>query len=350
MVDIFNRDMLRLARNARGLTQSETAGASGVTQAAISKIENGLEMPSQEMIAAISCALRFPPEFFSQETKVHGLPQYHYRKRARLGVRILQKIEADTNIQRIHIATLAKSFEGLPEDLLPSINLDLKQRSPQDAARQMRGYWMVPRGPINNLVGIVEDAGVVVVPLDFGTPTLDAISFRHPGLSPLVFINRAVPGDRFRFTLAHELGHLILHNRPLDDDDMEDEADKFAAEFLMPAAEVRPYLKNPTMSQLARVKGYWKVSIKALIYNAHALKLITPSQYRNLNINYSRAGYNRGEPFPIEVETPQTLPRMVSHHLEVLDYTVDEMAGLLMLEPEEFQDRYTERPRLRVVK
>ena len=207
MVDIFNRDMLRLARNARGLTQSETAGASGVTQAAISKIENGLEMPSQEMIAAISCALRFPPEFFSQETKVHGLPQYHYRKRARLGVRILQKIEADINIQRIHIATLAKSFEGLPEDLLPSINLDLKQWSPQDAARQMRGYWMVPRGPINNHCGNRRRRwcrGWFL--FDFGTPILDAISFRHPGLSPLVFINRAVPGDRFRFTLAHELG------------------------------------------------------------------------------------------------------------------------------------------------
>jgi len=348
-METFNRSMFRLARAARGLTQKEIEQGSGYTQAAISKIENGLELPSEEMIAALSQVLGFPREFFFQDGRVIGLPQYHYRKRARLGSRVLQKIEADINIQCMHIKKLVKSYEGIAEPRLPSIDLDMEQWTPQEAAQQIRGYWMIPRGPIDNLITIVEEAGVVVVPLDFNTSLLDAMSFRLPGLPPMIFINRVVPGDRFRFTLAHELAHLILHNDPLDDGEMEDDADKFAAELLIPAAEIRPFLKQPSLGKLGRVKTHWKVSIKALIYNAHQLKLITPSQYRNLNIQYSKAGYSRGEPFPIEIEKPLLLTDMVNHHMRELGYSGADMSQLLLLEPEEFQGRYMEKPRLRIV-
>ena len=128
------------------------------------------------------------------------------------------------------------------------------------------------------------------------------------------------------------------------------EADEFAAEFLMPAKEVRPYIAGPSLGRLGRAKSYWKVSIKALIVQAHRLKLITPSQYTGLNVNYSKAGYSRGEPFPIEVEKTSTLSQAVKHHLETLRYSVEDMATLLMISPQEFQALYTELPRLRLFK
>lgn len=346
----FNRDMLRVARAARGLTQSDTAKAAGVTQALVSKIENGLTVePSQDVVAALSTALKFPRAFFYQEDKIYGLPQFHYRKRARLGARRLQRIEADINIQRKHIENLGRSFEPNEEQRLPVVDLDEMQWTPQQAARQFRGLWLVPSGPIRDITAIIEAAGVVVVPLDFGTHLLDALSFRVPGLSPLIFVNRSVPGDRFRFTLAHELAHLTIHNGPMNDDEMEDQADKFAAEFLMPANEIRPYLKNPSLGKLARVKAHWRVSIKALIYNAYQLRLITASQYRGLYINYSKAGYAKGEPFPIEVEKPQRLSEMIDYHMRELGYSLVDMANLLFLEPGEFQRRYFDKPQLRVV-
>jgi Zn-dependent peptidase ImmA (M78 family)/DNA-binding XRE family transcriptional regulator len=347
---MFNRDMLQLARAARGFTQEDAARTSGVTQALISKIENGLSEPSAEVIEALSRGLDFPVDFFCYQNKIYGLPQYHYRKRAKLGVRVLQKIEADINIQRIHIERLMQSFDGLKQNNLPTIDLDEKGWTPQSAARYLRGHWMVPSGPVSNITGLLEDAGVLVMQLDFGTHLLDAMSFRIPGLPPLIFMNRYVPGDRYRFTLAHEVAHLILHNAPMSDDDMEDQADKFAAEFLMPAVEIRPYLKYPSLGKLARVKTYWKVSIKALIYNAFQLKLITPSQYRGLNVNYSKAGYSKGEPFPIEVEEPRLLPRMIDYHMRELGYSLADMAKLLFLEPHEVQRRYLGRPQLHVVK
>src|SRR5271163_3360769 len=149
-------------------------------------------------------------------------------------------------------------------------------------------------------------------------------------------MNCNLSGDRYRFTLAHELAHIILHNSPMSDDQMEEEANIFAAEFLMPAIEIRPYLKSPSLGTLGRTKSLWKVSIKSLIFNAYQLKLITPSQYRGLNVNYSKAGYSRGEPFPIGLEKPSLLSEMIAYHIDSLTYSIGEMARLLLLEAEEF--------------
>jgi Zn-dependent peptidase ImmA (M78 family)/transcriptional regulator with XRE-family HTH domain len=352
MTHSFNRALLQVARAARGFTQGELASRAGVTQALISKLENGLTVdPTPETVEAIAGALERPLDFFYSEEMPHGLPPFHYRKRAKLGTKVLDKIEADINLRRIHIARLLKSFEIQSQREFPSIDLAKHQWSPRDAAEHLRGYWMVPRGPIDNLTALVERAGAVVVHIDFDTPLLDAMSFRVPGLPPLIFMNSAVPGDRYRFTLAHELAHLILHNHPETDEQMEEQADEFAAELLMPAKEVRQYLTYPSLGKLGRAKQFWKVSIKALIVQSSRLKLISPRQYTGLNVNYSKAGYSKfGEPFPIPLEKPSTLAQAVRHHLGPLAYSPEELAKLLMLLPKEFDALYLERPHLRLVK
>lgn len=351
MTDNFNRALLQVARAARGFTQGELAKRASVTQALVSKLENGLTPdPTPETVEALSAALSFPVQFFFSTEQPHGLPPFHYRRRARLGTKVLNKIEADINIRRMHLARLLRSYEYQPVRDFPAIDIAKHQWTPQQAAEHLRGYWMVPRGPIDNLTALVERAGAIVVQLNFDTPLLDALSFRLPGMPPLIFMNSVVSGDRYRFTLAHEMAHLILHNHPAGEEEMEIEADEFAAEFLMPAKEVRPYIVYPSLGKLGRAKSHWKVSIKALIVQAHRQKLITPGQYTGLNVNYSKAGYSRGEPFPIEVEKPSTLSQAVRYHLETLRYSIEEVAALLMISPAEFQVLYTETPRLRLVK
>jgi Zn-dependent peptidase ImmA (M78 family)/transcriptional regulator with XRE-family HTH domain len=351
VAETFNRALLQVARAARGFTQGELAERASVTQALVSKLENGLTTdPTLETVEALAHALKFPVPFLYSAEQPHGMPPFHYRKRARLGKKAVEKIEADINIRRIHLARLLQAFEHHVDRGFPAIDLAKEQWTPQRAAQVLRGFWMVPRGPIDNLTSLIEQAGAVVVHINFETPLLDALSFRLPAMPPLIFMNSAVPGDRYRFTLAHELAHLILHNHPAGDEEMESEADEFAAEFLMPAKEVRPYIAAPSLGRLGRAKSFWKVSIKALIVQAHRLKLITPSQYTGLNVNYSKAGYARGEPFPIEVEKPSILSQAVKYHLETLKYSVEDMATLLMISTDEFQALYIGLPRLRIVK
>lgn len=346
----FNRAMFSVARAARGFTQSELAKAAGVTQALISKLESGLTVdPSEETIDALASALNVPVAFLTSSERPHGMPQFHYRKRAKLGRKALEMIEAQINIRRIHAARLLNGYE-VESERFPVIDLESLEWTPQQAAEHIRGLWMLPRGPIDNLTEAVERAGAIVIQIDFGTSLLDALSFRLPGLPPLIFMNSNVPGDRYRFTLAHEVAHLILHNSPETDENMELQADQFASELLMPAKEIRPYLISPSLGSLARVKPYWKVSIKSLIVRCERLKLITPSQYTGLMVNYSKAGYAKGEPFPVPVETPAVLSAALEYHLSALGYTVEELAALLLMEPFEFQETYAPRPRLRLVK
>lgn len=347
----FNRDMFNVARAARGFSQSELAKKAGVTQALISKIENGLTTdPTEDTVTSVASVLGFPIEFFYSGERPHGLPAFHYRKRAKVGKRALDKIEADINLRRIHLTKLFQSYDRNCDGEIPVIDIERMQWTPSEAAQHLRGLWLVPRGPIDNMTALMERFGAVVIKIDFGTKHLEALSFRIPNLPPLIFINSKIPGDLYRFVLAHELAHLVLHNHPETDECMEEQADEFAAEFLTPAKEIRPLLAYPSLGKLSRIKPMWKVSIKALIVRASRLKLITPSQYTGLNVNYSKAGYTRGEPFPIVQEDASTLSDAINFHTRQLGYSLEEMAALLMLGKDEFAETYGEKPRLRLIR
>jgi Zn-dependent peptidase ImmA (M78 family)/DNA-binding XRE family transcriptional regulator len=345
----FNPDMLRLARDARKLTQAELAQASGVTQALVSKLEHGLiTEPSDEVVTALSTILKFPPAFFRQQDRAVGFPHFHYRRRAKMGAKELARIEAIINIRRQHLLKLLRSYEQPVEKPIPQMDLDAVGTTPEKVAERMRAYWLLPRGPVDNLVELVERAGGIIISTNFDSALLDGMSFRSEGLPPLFFMNNAMPGDRFRFSLAHELGHMVLHTVPDDDAQMEDQAHRFAAEFLMPAADIRPYLKDAKISAFARIKKFWKVSIKALIKRAYDLKMITDHQYKMLCIQYNKA-FKAGEPGDVPLETPTRLKAAVRYHLEHLGYTISDLAKLLCFREEDVSRVYIGRPLLQLV-
>ncbi len=350
MSDTFNADMLELARGARGMTQAEVARTADVSQAMLSKVENRLMPPTPELAERLAQALGFPVGFFYQEERALGFPHYHHRKRAALGAKPLARIHAIINIRRQHVAKLLRSYGGEVEKPIPIIDLDAKEIGPADAARMVREFWLLPRGPVESVTGAIETAGGVVVVSDFGTPLLDGLSFRAAGLPPIFVMNSEVPGDRYRYSLAHELGHMVMHALPGDDDDkMERQANEFAAAFLMPPVEVKPHLIPPSIEKFGRAKCYWKASIKALIRRAYELRVLSPDDYRRLSIAYSKIGYSRGEPFPLEREAPTLLSRMVDFHLQELRYSVTDLAKLLLVGEDELRRAYLPRRHLELI-
>jgi len=97
---------------------------------------------------------------------------------------------------------------------------------------------------------------------DFGTRRVDGLS-QWVGDHPVILFDDAAPPDRVRLTLAHELGHLVLHAAAMSVDDVEAEANAFAAEFLMPAEVVRPSLRNLKIGRLIDLKCEYGVSMQA---------------------------------------------------------------------------------------
>jgi Zn-dependent peptidase ImmA (M78 family) len=123
---------------------------------------------------------------------------------------------------------------------------------------------------------------------------------------PIVLINCNVPVDRKRWTLAHELGHLVLHTEYLDED-VEVQANQFAAEFLMPEDEIRPSLRNPTLGNFLSLKREWGVSIAALVERAFALQVIDKTKRTSFYKMMSARGMRTVEPGSesLAPETPQ---------------------------------------------
>lgn len=343
----FNHHMMMLARDSRGLTQSELADLLGVGQGTVSKYEGGLYEPPMEFVAEISRILRYQMGFFFESGRPYGMPPFHYRKRKKLSAKSLARIVAEMNIRRLHIAKFLRSYEHKTNGLIPEIDRDEyigKSRaafSIEEIARHMREQWMIPTGPIPNMVELIEDLGGVIVPCDFGSDLIDAMSQRIDGLPVLFFVNVNAPADRMRHTLAHELGHMLLHTVAVkSDEEMEDEADAFAGSFLLPAAEIRPQLRRFDLRQLMNMKGYWKVSMGALAVRADRLNLITPYQRKSFWMEMGRLGYRKREPNEPAKEVPSLLRRMVEFHIKKLGYSVTDLSNLLHLTVEEFQSMY----------
>lgn len=343
----FNHHMMMLARDSRDLSQSELADQLGVGQGTISKFEGGISLPPQEFVEDISRVLKYKSAFFYEEGRPYGMPPFHYRKRKKLSKRALARIVAEMNIRRLHIFKLMRSFEQRTNGFIPEIDRDEylgKSRaafSIEGLARQMRETWMLPNGPIPNMIELIENVGGVVVQCDFGTDLIDAMSQRVDGLPVLFFVNANSPTDRMRHTLAHELGHMLMHTLTLkDDEEMEDEADAFAGAFLLPASEIRPQLRTFDLRQLASLKSYWKVSMAAIAVRADRLGLISIYQRKMFWMEMSRLGYRKREPNEPPKEFPSLLRQMVDFHQHQLGYTASEIATLLHLNLDEFEVMY----------
>jgi Zn-dependent peptidase ImmA (M78 family)/DNA-binding XRE family transcriptional regulator len=349
MVHAFNPDMLRIAREVREQTQEDVAQKTGVTQALISKIENRLiGNPSEEVVDKLADALGFPQSFFFQDARVVGFPHFHSRQRQKLQAKTLARIGAMINIRRQHVAKLLRSYEFETLRPIPQIDLDDSGLTPEKVAERMREYWMVPRGPVHSVTELIERAGGIVMLSRFGTNLLDGISFRSEGMPPLFFMNKDASPARLRYALANELGHLVMHTIPDDDEKMEEEAQRFATAFLLPHQEVKHYVATPKLTTLSKASAFWGVSVRRLIDRADELKLLTEYQHRALVAEYNRA-FKEGEPeYPVS-EMPFRIKEAVNYHLQRLGYSVADLAQLLCVREEYVEQAYLERPRLRLV-
>ena len=324
-----NPEMIRLARESRGLIQGELATKLGVSQGHFSKVEAGIVVSQRDLVEGLSRVLDFPPEFFFQIDRVYGpsTSEFYHRKRKSAQARTLDQIHANINIRRIHLGRLLRSVEP-PPCAIPKIDPEEFDGDVGEIARAVRSAFQVPKGPIRNVIEIIEDAGGIVIKMPFDSRFVDAVSWWVPGLPPVFYVNDSMPADRERLTLCHELGHLVMHQiaRP----DMEDEANKFAAEFLMPADEIRPHLREVSLQSLSAMKPYWKVSMQALLKRAADLETITPARASYLWALIAKNGYKLKEPAELDFpnEEASLLGEILESHITDLKYDLPQLAKL----------------------
>jgi Zn-dependent peptidase ImmA (M78 family)/transcriptional regulator with XRE-family HTH domain len=345
MASNFNHSLLLLARQYRERSQSEIARAAGLNQGHYSRIESGLlpEGPSEENAARIAKALSFPVSFFYQSEKVVGLPlSVHpmHRKKESISERGLKRVHAELNFRLIHLRKMLTAVETAALLPLPSMDVD-DAGGPRAIARTIRQAWMIPPGPIDNLTDYIERAGVLVIWADFGLP-IDGVTMRARDLPTCIFLNRSAPPDRMRFSLAHELGHVIAHRIPTDS--IEEEANMFAAELLVPERDLRRDLIGGrlTLERLAQLKAKWRVSMQFILYQAKDIGVIKDYQAQYLWKQLSRHGWRTREPIETDFayETPVIFPHIVSLHVNDLGYDLSDFESLFHMEGNELRKLY----------
>lgn len=339
----FRPEMVGLRRKMIGFSQAELESRSGISQAAISKIEQGLKDPSPEQISVLASSMNCLQSFFFQTEREYGPPisaHPNYRKKASVGQKTIDKVIAELSVRLGHARTLLQSTDFQPELSLPQYDADEYGAQIENVADMVRRAWYVPRGPIRSLIEFIERAGILVINSDMEDARIDGASYQVPGMPPVIFLNRSMPADRQRFTLAHELGHIILHRFPSPE--MEKQADEFAAAFLMPRSDIASELKGLTLTKAAQLKPYWRVSMAALIVRAKTLEKIDAGASSYLWRQMSVKGYRTCEPPALDFATEQpSLSYALFRNLtETLDYSEADLESALHLQYSEIARLY----------
>lgn len=336
----INRKMIEVARLSRGLSQKELAGTIRIEQGTLSKIENEELSIKQELLKTIAFTLKYPIDFFYEDIKMLSPLLVHYRKRKSIDSNHVAYVEANLYIRKHLIKKMMKAIE------LPNKIYDLnpyEYESPENSARMLREKWFVPKGPIKNLVELVESAGIIVMHVEKNNPKLMGELLPDENGISVIYINKDMPVDRQRFTLAHELGHLIMHSGSdyyPNLEKAEEQAHRFAGEFLMPEAEIKPSLSfELTIANLGDLKSFWKCSMSSIIMRAYQIGAIDEITKTKLFKQMSSHGYNKVEPsFGIKAEYPVIIHQLISLHLTELDYSDTELADMLKVYVNEFSN------------
>lgn len=343
----FSPEMFTTVKESAGLTQTAIAQAVGVSQATVSKIENGFEEPSDEFLRSVADIAGVPAELFDAGDSLLQSSVYDifHKKRLTLPQKPLKQANASARIVRLQVGKLLRSFDELPGNLrIPSLPIE-QYGSADEVAGLVRAVWQMPAGPVADLVELVESTGTPVLLRDLGHEKLRAMSMpsgRNDG-GQIIILNNSLPASAQRFSLAHEVGHLVMHDGT-GSESMEKEADAFASALLMPADSVTPKLRNLKFGDLGILKRHWRVSFAALIYRAHALGVVSERQYRNLNIQLNGLPNGRKrEPGEFPAEAPTLVVRAIEFYLQQ-GYSIEQLCAMMLTTEMSLRQDYLGQP------
>ncbi|MGW3691373.1 ImmA/IrrE family metallo-endopeptidase [Streptomyces sp. NPDC005125] len=312
-------ERLRTLRDLLGLTGADLHRLTSISQSWISQVETGAREPAVDRLRVIAEATDTPMSFFHAQPSSVPLDSLRFRKMATASRTVTRRISAFYG-ESFRVTEEITSQAGYPAPPLPfATTAELSADDIEDLAAQTRvALRLAPDKPIPHLTRALERAGVAVAPIVLPDPTGDSVSptNKHFGVSywagigetALIAYFPGAQGDRDRFTLAHELGHLVLHTFRPRAEDPEAEANRFAGAFLVPYERAREEITDHlTLEGFARRKQVWGVSIQALILRGASVGNIGESRKRSLYVQLTQRGWRKEEPVSVGQEVPLLL-------------------------------------------
>lgn len=314
-------ERLKQARVAAGLSARHLAERVNVSPMAVSKWENDQMRPAAEARLKLAEVLGLKPGYFTRPGQV-GLVCVEYRARKRLGSKAKASLEA-------RVAEFLERYlavEGVFDPgRLPTFAWPESARrrvavlaDAERLAEDLRTEWDIGVDPIGNLCELLEDHGVKVVLLPDAPPEFDGFSCLTDARVPVVVSrwSEDLPGDRQRFNLAHELGHLLMKDAVADDLDLEKACHRFAGAFLVPKSSLLQDVGGSRgwipPKELFLLKHKWGMSMAAWLYRMRDLGVISASEYELSMRHFRKQGWHLREPGEqLEPEKTERFYRLV---------------------------------------
>lgn len=332
-------ERIRRARKASGQSLRSLAAKAGISHTTLNKYEHGEQVPGSRQLAAIAQALGVRTEYLLRTASVE-LGPVEYRA-SRLPVRVKNRIHAEVldQLERWH-----ELLDLFPTDVVPPFSLPSGLPEPvedQDAletiADQVRLAWRLGEDPIPDLIDTLESRGILVVQTELDD------AHRFNGLSamagdglarPVIVVDAGWPGDRQRFTLAHELGHLILQGRVSSTLNVEKACDRFAGAFLLPRPAARQalgeYRQTLEPQELGLLKAEYGLSMQSCLFRALQAGIISRTVQQDLFREFSKRGWRKREPGP-ELPRERTVRyRQLVYHALAEDFIGESKAAELL--------------------
>ena len=313
---------IKQARVSRGLSMVELSELVSVSKQAISQYEMGKNAPSKAILNSSAMVLRYPISFFYKPVPVNenASSAVFFRSRKTARVKALSAAREKIEIFR-EINDYLEQYVDFPILNLPKITYEDEGINPIDNeqieqyALILREYWGLGKGPIDNLISIVQKNGIMVSKMQLRLNKLDAFSVWFDN-KPFIFLSSDKDTNvRIRFDIAHELGHLLMHADYYSEEDLknsaiheklENEADRFAGAFLLPKESFSKDVFSTSIDHFIQMKAKWMVSIGCMIYRCDTLGILSSNQIKYLKDQMTTRVYWRREPLDREmpVEKP----------------------------------------------
>lgn len=347
-------ERIREARSARGMTAIDLASCVGVTRQAISKYELGITEPSSIVMNEIARCLNMPIAFFYKPLSTpDNRGTVFFRSLKTNAVRAKDILSAKIQWAS-ELAKILSEEILFPDVDLPTLPEKFSQSTVysyddiEEITIHLRKYWKLGTAPISNMSRLLESHGVVVASVKTGFSETDACSAVIGG-RPFIFLDMQKEcAVRTRFNMAHELGHLLLHQdisqMELEDkktlDRIEREANQFASCFLLPRVPFLLDIRSTSLTSFLPLKAKWKVSIQAMVYRCRELEVFSENQMIYIQKQISAKRWRKSEPYDDEwpCENTVVLRTAIQMLIDRGDYTKEEFVALLRLPSRDIEE------------
>ena len=313
-------DRIRRARILRGLSLQDLAVRLGdISKQGLSKFESGAAVPNSTRLLQLAAALQVKPEYFFRPDTL-ALAPLEFRKLAKMPKYRQEQVEEQMRDHLERYIALENCFDAADVKVTPAPARAIPVASPDDAeqaAEKLRDEWEIGNDAISNLTEVLEEHGIKVALLEAQDDFDGACAATHDEAHVLIALNVARPGERMRFTAAHELGHWIMDlDGAMAEPTREACCHRFAGAFLYPAEHVIRDFGSHRRSRVHRgellnAKRRYGISMQVALRRLRDLSLLSDAGYTAMNIEFNRRGWRKSEPEPLSAERPRRFESLV---------------------------------------